>query len=70
MTLVHVNISSLRYHTDQFSELLKDLKIDFKVIIGITESNLTTKKDPMKNIDTPGYNIDHTPTKFDKQLLA
>ena len=41
------------------------VKINFK-IIGITESRLTTKKDPVNNINIPGNNIEHTPTKSDK----
>ena len=65
MTLLHLNISSLPYHIDEFTELLSDLKINFK-IVGITESRLTTKKDPMNNINIPGCNIEHTPTKSDK----
>ena len=65
MTLLHLNISSLPYHIDEFTELLSDLKINFK-IIGITESRLTAKKDPINNINIPGYNIEHTPTKSDK----
>ena len=42
MTLFHLNISSLPYHIDEFTELLSDLEIDFK-IIGITESRLTLR---------------------------
>ena len=44
---------------------MSDLKINFK-IIGITESRLTTKKDPIKKISIPGCNTEHTPTKSDK----
>ena len=62
MTLLHLNISSLPYHIDEFTELLSDLKINFK-IIGITESRNTTKKDPINNTNIPGYNTEHTPTK-------
>ena len=60
-TLLHWNISSLLYHIDEFTELLSDCEINFK-IIGITESRLTTKKD----INILGYNIEHMPTKSDK----
>ena len=65
MSLLHLNVSSLPYHIDEFTELLSDLKSNFK-IIGITESRLTTKKDPINNINIPGYNIEHTPTKSGK----
>ena len=64
-TLLHLNISSLPYHIAEFTELLSDVKINFK-IIGITESRLTTKKDPMNNINIPGYNSEHTLTKSGK----
>ena len=65
MTLFHLNISSLPYLIDEFTELLSDLKTNFK-IIGITESIFSTKKDPTNNIDKPNHNIQHTPTKSDK----
>ena len=53
------------YLIDEFTELLSDLKTNFK-IIGITESILSTKKDPRNNIDKPNHNIQHTTTKSDK----
>ena len=65
MTLLHLNISSLPYHIDEFAELLSDLEINFK-IIGITENRLTTKRDPMIDINIPGYSIEYTPTKSNK----
>ena len=66
MTLLQLNISYLSYHIDEFTELLSDPEINFK-IIGITKSRLTPKKDPMNDINIPGgYNIEHMPTKSDK----
>ena len=67
MTLIyiHLNTPSLPYHIDEFTELLSDLEINFK-IVGITESRLTTKRDPMNDISIPGYSNEHTPTKSDK----
>ena len=65
MTLLHLNISSLPYHIDEFTGLLSDLKINFRSI-GIMKSRVPTKKDPMNNINIPGYNTEHTPTKSDK----
>ena len=47
LSLLHMNISSLPYHIDEFKKLLNELNSNFK-IIGITESRLTTKKDPLK----------------------
>ena len=57
--------SSSPYYIDEFTELLSDLEINFK-IIGITESRLTTKRDPMNDINISGYSIEHTPTKSNK----
>ena len=65
MTFLHLNISCLPSHINEFAELLSDLKINLK-IIGITEIRLTTKKDLMNNVDIKGYNIQHTPTKSDE----
>ena len=65
MTLLHLNILSLPYYIDEFTELLSDLKINFK-IIRIVERRLTTKKDSINNINIPGYNPEPAPTKSDK----
>ena len=43
LSLLHLNISSLPYHIDEFRNLLNELNSNFK-IIGITETRLTTKK--------------------------
>ena len=58
-------MSSLTYHNDKFTELLSYIKTNFK-IVGIMESRLATKKDPISTIDIPSHNIKHTPTKLDK----
>ena len=63
--LLHLNISSLRYHIDNLKNLLYDLEFNFKVI-AITESRLTTKKDPKNSIEIPDYCKEHTPTKSEK----
>ena len=62
---MHLNISSLPYHFDELSELLNDLTIKFK-IIGITESRLRPEKYPLTDINLPNYNIEHMPTKVNK----
>ena len=61
MSIMHLNISSLPYHTDELTNLLNELNTDFKVI-GITESRLTTKKDKINSIKLSNYNIEHTLT--------
>ena len=65
LSLMHLNISPLPYHFDELSELLNDLTIKFKTI-GITESRLRPEKSPLTNINLPNYNIEHMPTKANK----
>ena len=55
--LLHMNISSLPYHFDNFQQLLLNLKIDFD-IIGITESRIKSKKAPASSIDLIKYNTE------------
>ena len=62
---MHLNISSQPYHFDEFSRLLNDLMIKFK-IIGITESRLRSEKVPITDISLPNYEIVHMPTKANK----
>ena len=64
MSLLHLNISSLPYHIDEFRNLLNELNSNFK-IIGSTEIRLTTKKEPVNSIEIPNYNIEQTPTESD-----
>ena len=65
LSLLHLNISSLPFHIDEFTNLLSELNSNFK-IIGITETRLTTKKDPVNSIEIPNYNKEHTPAESDK----
>ena len=65
MSLLHLNIFSLPYHIDEFRNLLSELNPNF-TIIGITETRLTTKKEPVNSIEIPNYNIEQTPTESDK----
>ena len=64
-SLLHMNISSLPYHFDNFQQLLLNLKIDFD-IIGITESRIKSKKAPASSIDLIKYNTEQTPTDAEK----
>ena len=66
MLLMHLNISSLPCHIDELTNLLNKLNTNFKVIVGIIESRLTTKKDEINSIELSNYNIEHTPTKYDE----
>ena len=65
MSLLNLNISSLPYHSDEFRNLLSKLRSNFK-IIGITETQLTTKKEPVNSSEIPNYNIEQSPTESDK----
>ena len=63
---MHLNISSLPCHIDELTNLLNELNTNFKVIVGITESRLTTKNNEINSIELSNYNIEHTSTKYDK----
>ena len=63
---MHLNISSLPCHIDELTNLLNELNTNFKVIVGITESRLTTKNNEINSIELSNYNTEHTPTKYDK----
>ena len=65
ISLLHLKISFPPYHIDNLTNLLHDLDFKFKVI-GITESRLTTKKDPINPTAIRNYCIEHTPTKSEK----
>ena len=65
MSLLHPNISSLPCYIDEFRNLLNELNSNFK-IIGITETRLTTKKEPVNSTEIPNYNIEQTSTESDK----
>ena len=45
--------------------MLNEINSNLKTI-GITESKLTTKKEPVNGIGIPNYNIEQTPTEPDK----
>ena len=65
MSLLHLNISSSPFHIDEFINLLSELNSNLKTI-GITETGLIPKKDPVNIIKIPNYNIEQTPTESDK----
>ena len=56
MSLLHLNISYLPYNIEELTTLLNDLKPNVKVI-GITESRLNNKKEPMNSLNLPSDNI-------------
>ena len=56
MSLVNLNISYLPYHIEELTTLLNDLKPNVKVM-GITESRLNNKKEPMNSLNLPSDDI-------------
>ena len=57
LSLLHLNISSLPYHFEEFDEFLNSLHIKFNVI-GITESWLKLNVQPLVNINLKNYNTE------------
>ena len=57
--------SFLPYHINFLTNLLHDFDLKFKVT-DISESKLTTKKEPKNSFEIPDYCIEHTPTKSEK----
>ena len=64
-SLMYLNIFSLQYHLDEFSDLIDESKTKFSVI-AITESCLNKDIPPLKNINLQNYNIQHTPKESNK----
>ena len=64
LSLLHLNIY-LYLYIDKLRNLLSELNSNF-TIIGITETRLTTKKEPVNSIEIPNYNIEQTPKESDK----
>ena len=61
-SVFHLNINSLQYHFDELQTYLSNCPIDFQ-ILGISESRLKTDIWTTTNIQLPGFNIEHMPTK-------
>ena len=62
---LHMNISSLPYHFEDFEALIKNSPIKPK-IIGISECRLRTDFEPLTHIDLEGYTYEFTPTDSSK----
>ena len=55
----HLNISSLPFHSEEFSTRLSENKLHFE-ILGISESHLKSDKAPITSIQLPDYNTGYT----------
>ena len=62
---MYLNVSSLSYHHQGLYNLLSNMKTKTK-IIGISESRLQIKKQPINNISLPNYVYEHTPAESGK----
>ena len=59
--MFYLNIT-LQYHFDELQTFLSKCRIDFQ-ILGITESRLKTDILIATNVQLPGFNVEHMPTK-------
>ena len=62
ITISHLNINPLQYHFDELQTFLSNCPINFKILC-IFESRLKTDISTATNIQLPGFNIEHMPTK-------
>ena len=65
LSIMHLNISSLPYHFDELTEMLRDFNYCFN-IIALTESKLKYNTETSTKIEIENYNIEHTPTDSSK----
>ena len=65
---MYLNISSLQYHLDEFSDLIDESKTKFSVI-AITESCLNKDIPPLKNINLQNSNISIHQKSLIKEVL-
>ena len=61
LNFFHLNISSLPYHSSNYTPFLATSEIELD-IIGITESTIKSNKSHLTNITLRNYNIEHCPT--------
>ena len=62
LTVMHLNISSLALLIDKLKLVFSLIKTKFGIIC-ISESRITKDNCLTTNINIPGYNFEHTPTK-------
>ena len=60
-TVLHANLRSLAANHDKLTFLLLDLGLNFH-ILGISETKIMAERDPVANIDIPGYNFISQPS--------
>ena len=62
---IHLDISSLSYHHLELYNLIFSMKIKSN-IIGMSETRLQNRKEPITNISLPNYVDEHTPNESGK----
>ena len=62
LSVLHLNISSLQKHFNNFECFLDEMKPEFD-FIGITESRISKKQSPSNNINLPNYSTEHALTE-------
>ena len=62
LTLLQMNINSLKLHFGELKNFLAICLIDFQ-ILGITESRRKEATSVTTRIILPGYSLEHIPTK-------
>ena len=58
----HLNISSLPFHFEELSTLIREHNLNFD-FLGISEYCLKLNQNPLTSVQLPGYNIEYTPTE-------
>ena len=61
-SMLHLNISSLQKHFNNFECFLGKMKLEFD-FIGIAELRVSKTHSPSNNINLPSYSIKHIPTE-------
>ena len=61
-SMLHLNISSLQKHFNNFECFLGKMKLEFD-FIGIAELRISKTHSPSNNINLPSYSIKHIPTE-------
>ena len=62
LSMLHLNVSSLQRHFNNFECFLDEMKLEFD-FIGITESLISKTQLPSNNINLTNYSIEYTPTE-------
>ena len=68
-SFLHCNIRSVSANLDNLNQLLFELDCTF-TIIGLTETKIITSKDPVINLNLPGFQFVSQPSLSNAEALA